>query len=85
MSDVHLRGFVPGPTLQDWSGSDGWQGMGDLIDSGFEPHTSRTKSERLTTRNIWPVHIYDSMFKLYTITHNNIAQLPVIPFCKFDK
>jgi len=23
--------------------------MGDLIGSGFEPHTSRTRSERLTT------------------------------------
>jgi len=25
-----------------------WQRMGDLIGSGFEPHTSRTRSKRLT-------------------------------------
>jgi len=26
-----------------------WQRMGDLIGSGFEPHSSRTRSERLTS------------------------------------
>jgi len=26
-----------------------WQHVGDLIGSGFQPRTSRTKSERLTT------------------------------------
>jgi len=25
-----------------------WQSVGDLIDSKFEPHTSRTRSKRLT-------------------------------------
>jgi len=32
-----------------------WQG--DLIGSGFESHTSRTRSERLITCAIWPVNL----------------------------
>jgi len=32
-----------------------WQRVEDLISSGFEFHTSRTRSERLTTCAIWTV------------------------------
>jgi len=32
-----------------------WQRVGDLIGSEFEPHTSRTRSERLTTCNIFRI------------------------------
>jgi len=39
-----------------------WQHVGDLIGSGFEPHTSRTRSERLITCAIWPVMVVN----LYT-------------------
>jgi len=37
-----------------------WQRVGDLIGSGFEPYTSRTRSRRLTTSTctIWPVKRY---------------------------
>jgi len=31
------------------------QSMGDLIDSRFEPHTSRTRSERFTTCALRPM------------------------------
>jgi len=34
-----------------------WQRVGYLIGSGFESHTSRTRSERLTTCAIRPVVI----------------------------
>jgi len=33
-----------------------WQRMEDLIGSGYETHTSRTISERLTACAIWPVY-----------------------------
>jgi len=32
-----------------------WQRVGDLIGWEFESHTSRSRSERLTTCAIWPV------------------------------
>jgi len=32
-----------------------WQRVGDLIGSGYELHTSRTRNKRLTTCVIWPV------------------------------
>jgi len=34
--------------------------VGDLIGSGFEPHTSRTRSERLTTCVIWAVQTFSN-------------------------
>jgi len=44
-----------GPHIQAAAASR-WQRMGDLIGSGFEPYTSRTRSSRLTTTcTIWPV------------------------------
>jgi len=38
-----------------------WQRMGDLISSGFEPHTSRTRSECLNTCVIWSVFLYNNL------------------------
>jgi len=32
-----------------------WQSVGDLIDSGFKPHTSRSRNIRLATCAIWSV------------------------------
>ena len=47
VSGAHLRGFVPGPTYQGCATVAGcWEHVGDLIGSGFEPHTSCTRSKQ---------------------------------------
>jgi len=38
-----------GPHIKVATVASCWQRVGDLIGSGVEPHTSRTRSERLTT------------------------------------
>jgi len=48
-----------------------WQRMGDLIGSGFEPHTSRIRSERLTT-----CHTLHLFFKPLLINFLLSAKLP---------
>jgi len=48
-----------------------WQRVGDLIDSGCEPHTSRTRGERLTTCAVWPVTQKDLYYKF---TYEKISQ-----------
>jgi len=45
VSDAHLRSFAPGPTHQGCSVASCWQHVGDLIGSGYEPHTSRTEAD----------------------------------------
>jgi len=47
MSGTHLRGFAPEPTYQAAAVASRWQLVGDLVGSGFEPHTSRIRSEHL--------------------------------------
>jgi len=42
-----------------------WQRVGDLIDSKFEPHTSRTRGRRLTTCAVWPVFMQMLCFIQY--------------------
>jgi len=44
-----------GPHIKVATVASRWQRVGDLTGSGFETHTSRTRSERLTTCAIWPV------------------------------
>jgi len=44
---IHLRGFAPGSHINVATVASCWQRVEDLIGSGFEPHTSRTRSERL--------------------------------------
>jgi len=47
---AYLRGFAPGSTHNKVATvASRWQCVGDLIGSGFEPYTSRTRTERLTT------------------------------------
>jgi len=47
VSGAHLRGFAPrSRTIKVATVANHWQREGDLIGSGFEPHTSRTRSER---------------------------------------
>jgi len=45
VSGAHVRGFAPRPTQSGFNGGESLQRVGDLIGSGFEPHTSRTRSE----------------------------------------
>jgi len=52
VSGAHLRGFARGFTLQGCNGGESWQRVGDLIDSGSEPHTSRTRGRRLTSYHL---------------------------------
>jgi len=53
VSGAHLCGFASGPTLQGCSGGESLATCGR-----FEPHTSRTRCERVTTCAIWPVKIF---------------------------
>jgi len=46
---AQLRGFAPGSTHQGCSGGESLQRFADLIGSGFECHTSRTRSRPLST------------------------------------
>jgi len=47
MSGAQLRGFAPVSTLKIAAVASRWQRVNDLIGSGFEPHTSRTRSRRV--------------------------------------
>jgi len=48
--------LTPGSTLQVYSdGELFWQQIGDLIGSGFELHTSCSRSKRLTTFDVYLV------------------------------
>jgi len=59
VSGTHLRGFAPlAHTSKVAAVASRWQRVGDLIGSEFEPHTSRTRSERLITCAICPVGAY---------------------------
>jgi len=51
-NSVSLR---QGPHIKVVTVTSRWQRVDYLIGSGFEPHTSRTRSRRLTTRAVWPV------------------------------
>jgi len=44
---AHRGPSAPGPTLQGCSGR--WQLVGDFSGSGIKPHTSLSRSKRLTT------------------------------------
>jgi len=50
--NAHLRGFVPGTRLQVAVVTSRCQRVNGLIGLGFETHTSRAKSRRLTTSEI---------------------------------
>jgi len=50
VSDAHLRGFAPkAHTIKIATVASRWQRVGDLIGAGFEPHSSRTRSELFNT------------------------------------
>jgi len=58
---AQLRGFTPGSArmhIKVATVASRLQRVGDLIGSGFEPHTSRTRSRRITTCTIWSVNSY---------------------------
>jgi len=55
ISGAHHCGFVPGPTFKVAAVASRCQRVGDLIGSGFETYTFRTRGRRLATCAIWPV------------------------------
>jgi len=54
-----------------------WQRVGDLIGSGFEPHTSRTRGKRLNTCTIWPV---DTQLTVYSRSNHKPRKSILIEF-----
>jgi len=60
-----------GPHIKVATVASCWQCVGYLIGSRFEPHTSRTRSERLITCAIWPVQTKNFITYL-TNRHNSI-------------
>jgi len=54
-----------------------WQRVGDLIGSGYEPHTSRTRSEHLTTCAIWFV----LLLVIFQISFNVFDIMDKLVFC----
>jgi len=55
VSSAYIHGFVPGPTLQGCSDDESLATCGRFDWLKIEPHTSRSKSVRLTTCAIWLV------------------------------
>jgi len=55
LNGAYFRGLRQGPHFKVAAVASRWQRAADLIGSGYEPHTSRTRRERLITCAIWPV------------------------------
>jgi len=53
-----------------------WQRMGDLIGSGFEPYTSRTRSERLTL--VLSGRITSKLFKQNQLFFSTVKASPPV-------
>jgi len=54
VSGAHIRLFAPFPHFKFAAVASGWQRVGDLIDSGYEPHTSSSRSRHLTNGLVKP-------------------------------